>query len=148
MNTSMNLPAMQKIMMEFERQSDTMDMKVVTRYSAIFLPLKNCCFCVHSLMILSTPMQSEMMSDVIDGVMEDPEDEDESEEIVNKVLDELGLSLSEEAINKNHDKKMTPPSFSSTQTSQKSPLSFHTISRWSMPPVDSREPQSRRSLWL
>eukprot|EP00123_Amoebidium_parasiticum_P000360 comp10869_c0_seq1/m.5477 comp10869_c0_seq1/g.5477 ORF comp10869_c0_seq1/g.5477 comp10869_c0_seq1/m.5477 type:complete len:217 (-) comp10869_c0_seq1:702-1352(-) len=68
MNKSMNLPAMQKIMMEFEKQSEMMDMK------------------------------SEMMSDVIDDVIEDAEDEEESEEIVNKVLDELGLSLGQDLV--------------------------------------------------
>jgi charged multivesicular body protein 2A len=34
-----------------------------------------------------------MMDDVIDNVMEDADDEEETEEIVSKVLDELGLSL-------------------------------------------------------
>merc|ERR1712048_199425 len=55
----------QKIMMEFEKQSEIMDMK------------------------------GEMMEDAIDDVMGDEEDEDESDAIVNQVLDELGLQLND-----------------------------------------------------
>lgn len=40
-----------------------------------------------------------MMDDVIDNVMEDADDEEETEEIVSKVLDELGLSLEGEVCN-------------------------------------------------
>merc|ERR1712156_917278 len=57
MNKQMKLPEIQKIMMEFEKQSEIMDMK------------------------------GEMM--------EDEEDEDESDAIVNQVLDELGLQLND-----------------------------------------------------
>ena len=60
MNRQMNLPALQRIMMEFEKQSEKMDMK------------------------------EEMMSDTMDDVFEGENDEEESEEIVNKVLDEFG----------------------------------------------------------
>ncbi|KAI8076867.1 vacuolar sorting protein DID4 [Halteromyces radiatus] len=68
MNRQMNLPQIQKIMMEFEKESELMDMK------------------------------DEMMGDAIDDVMEEEEDEVESEEIVNKVLDEIGISLNQELI--------------------------------------------------
>jgi len=63
MNKQMNIPAMQKIMMEFEKQSEMMDMK------------------------------EEMMNDVIDGVTDADEEEEESEEIINQVLDEIGINL-------------------------------------------------------
>merc|ERR1712039_908250 len=53
-------------MMEFEKQSEIMDMK------------------------------EEMMSDTIDDALGDEEDEEESDAIVNQVLDELGLQLTDE----------------------------------------------------
>ncbi|RUP07377.1 hypothetical protein BC936DRAFT_140203 [Jimgerdemannia flammicorona] len=68
MNRQMNLPAIQNIMMEFERESEIMDMK------------------------------EEMMNDVIDDVMEEEDDAEESEEIVNKVLDEIGIDLNQELV--------------------------------------------------
>jgi hypothetical protein len=52
-------------MMDFERESEIMEMK------------------------------EEMMNDAIDDALEADEDEAESEEVVNKVLDELGLSMDE-----------------------------------------------------
>lgn len=66
MNRQMNLPKIQQIMMEFEKESEIMDMK------------------------------EEMMGDAIDDVVEEEDDEIESEEIVNKVLDEIGISLNQE----------------------------------------------------
>jgi hypothetical protein len=63
MNQSMNLPAMQKVMMEFERQSEMMDMK------------------------------EEMMEDCMDDMMGEEDEEGESEEILNQVLDEIGIGL-------------------------------------------------------
>lgn len=66
MNKQINMPQMQKIMMEFEKEADMMDMK------------------------------EDMMNDVMDDVMGAEEDEEESDMLVNQVLDELGLSLGEE----------------------------------------------------
>ncbi|KAF9164002.1 ESCRT-III subunit protein did4 [Actinomortierella ambigua] len=63
MNRSMNLPQIQKIMMDFEKENEMMDMK------------------------------EEMMSDTIDDAMEEEEDEEEEEAIVSQVLDEIGISL-------------------------------------------------------
>merc|ERR1719419_2055484 len=63
MNRQLKLPQIQKIMMEFERQSEIMDMK------------------------------EEMMNDAIDDVMGDEDDEEESDAVVSQVLDELGLNL-------------------------------------------------------
>ncbi|XP_780405.1 charged multivesicular body protein 2a [Strongylocentrotus purpuratus] len=68
MNTKMKLPQIQKIMMEFERESEIMDMK------------------------------EEMMNDAIDDVMEGDDDEEESDVIVSQVLDELGLSLTDDLV--------------------------------------------------
>jgi charged multivesicular body protein 2A len=66
MNKQLKLPQIQKIMMEFEKQSEIMDMK------------------------------EEMMNDAIDDAMGDEEDEDESEAIVSQVLDELGLQMADQ----------------------------------------------------
>lgn len=65
MNKQMKLPEIQKIMMEFEKQSEIMDMK------------------------------GEMMEDAIDDVMGDEDEEEESDAIVAPVLDELGLQLND-----------------------------------------------------
>ncbi|XP_052266031.1 charged multivesicular body protein 2a-like [Dreissena polymorpha] len=66
MNRQLKLPEIQKIMMEFEKQSEIMDMK------------------------------EEMMNDAIDDAMGDEDDEEESDAIVGQVLDELGLQLTDE----------------------------------------------------
>jgi charged multivesicular body protein 2A len=68
MNKQMNIPAMQRIMMEFEKQNDMMDMK------------------------------QEMMSDTMDDVLEQENEDEESEEIINKVLDEIGINLSSQLL--------------------------------------------------
>ena len=62
MNRQMNLPALQRIAMEFEKENDIMDQR------------------------------QEMMDDAIDDVT-GLEDEEESDEVVNKVLDEIGVDL-------------------------------------------------------
>ncbi|KAM9463309.1 charged multivesicular body protein 2a [Clarias gariepinus] len=69
MNKQLKLPQIQKIMMEFERQSEIMDMK------------------------------EEMMTDAIDDAMGTEDDEEESDAVVSQVLDELGLNLSDELSN-------------------------------------------------
>merc|ERR1719175_188646 len=66
MNKQMKLPEIQKIMQEFEKQSEIMDMK------------------------------EEMMSDVIDDAMGEDDDEEESDAIVTQVLDELGLQMTDQ----------------------------------------------------
>jgi charged multivesicular body protein 2A len=66
MNRQMNLPQIQKIMQEFEKQSEIMNMK------------------------------EDMMNEVIDDAMGEEDDEEESEQIVNQVLDEIGVSLNEQ----------------------------------------------------
>jgi len=62
MNRSMNLPALQRIAMEFERENDIMDQR------------------------------QEMMDDAIDDVT-GLEDEAEGDEVVEQVLEEIGVDL-------------------------------------------------------
>ncbi|GJQ87627.1 hypothetical protein Trydic_g17455 [Trypoxylus dichotomus] len=66
MNRQLNLPQIQRILQEFEKQSEIMDMK------------------------------EEVMNDAIDDAMADDADEEESDAIVNQVLDELGLQLGDQ----------------------------------------------------
>jgi len=68
MNRGLNLPAIQKIMNEFEKESSMMDMK------------------------------EEMMSDSIDDVMDEAEEDEEEEgdKILKQVLDEIGVDLSQQ----------------------------------------------------
>merc|ERR1719450_1044621 len=61
MNQKMNLPQIQKIMTEFEKQNEMMGMK------------------------------EEMMADAMDDAFADDEDEDEEENILGSVLAELGV---------------------------------------------------------
>jgi len=68
MNRQMNLPAMQRIMMEFEKQSEKMDMK------------------------------EEMMSDTMDDVFEEDDEKEETDEIINQVLDDIGINLSSQLV--------------------------------------------------
>jgi len=64
MNRQMNLPQIQHIMQEFEKQSEIMDMK------------------------------EDMMNEVIDDAIGDEDDEEETEAVVTQILDELGVQLS------------------------------------------------------
>jgi charged multivesicular body protein 2A len=67
MNRGLNLPGIQKIMSEFEKESAVMDMK------------------------------EEMMSDAVDDVMdEEEEEEEEGDKILKEVLDEIGVNLAHE----------------------------------------------------
>lgn len=61
----MNLPALQRIAMEFEKENDIMDQR------------------------------QEMMDDAIDDAT-GMEDEEESEDVVNQVLDEIGIDLGQQ----------------------------------------------------
>lgn len=63
MNKTMNIPGLQKIMMEFEKQNEMMEMK------------------------------QEVMDDMIDDTLADSDEEEETDQVVSQVLDELGLSL-------------------------------------------------------
>jgi len=64
MNRGLNLPGIQKIMNDFEKESSMMDMKET------------------------------MMSETVDEVMNEEEDEEEEgDKILKEVLDEIGVSL-------------------------------------------------------
>ncbi|KAK9131342.1 hypothetical protein Sjap_011829 [Stephania japonica] len=69
MNRRMNLPSLQKIMMEFERQNEKME------------------------------MTTEVMGDAIDDALEGDEEEEETEDLVNQVLDEIGIDINNELVN-------------------------------------------------
>eukprot|EP00762_Andalucia_godoyi_P001860 ANDGO_06021.mRNA.1 Vacuolar protein sorting-associated protein 2 homolog 1 len=64
MNKQVNMASIQKIMMEFEKQNEMMDMK------------------------------DEMMNDAIDDAVGDADDEEETEAVVSQILDEIGLDTS------------------------------------------------------
>jgi charged multivesicular body protein 2A len=68
MNRGLNLPQIQRIMNEFERESETMDMK------------------------------EEMMNDAVDDVMDDDleDEEEEGDKILKQVLDEIGVGISQQ----------------------------------------------------
>lgn len=67
MNRGLNLPNIQKIMNDFEKESSMMDMK------------------------------EDMMSDAVDEVMDQEEDEEEEgDKILKEVLDEIGVQLSQQ----------------------------------------------------
>jgi charged multivesicular body protein 2A len=63
MNRQVNLPAMQRVMMQFEKEGDMMEMK------------------------------QELMDDTIDDVMAQDGDQAAEDELVNQVLDEIGINL-------------------------------------------------------
>lgn len=65
MNRQMNLPQIQRVIHEFQKQTDMVDMK------------------------------EEMINDVMDDVFEEDTDEQESDQIVNQVLDELGIEMNQ-----------------------------------------------------
>jgi charged multivesicular body protein 2A len=69
LNRTMNVPAMQQVMMEFERQSEMMDMK------------------------------EDLMNDCIDDAFDEAEDEEESEAILNQVLDDININLNSQLAN-------------------------------------------------
>eukprot|EP00302_Diacronema_sp_CCMP2436_P015507 CAMPEP_0179875260 /NCGR_PEP_ID=MMETSP0982-20121206/23448_1 /TAXON_ID=483367 /ORGANISM="non described non described, Strain CCMP 2436" /LENGTH=208 /DNA_ID=CAMNT_0021767353 /DNA_START=87 /DNA_END=709 /DNA_ORIENTATION=- len=66
MNKAMNIPQMQKIMMEFEKQTDQMEMK------------------------------EEIMGDAIDDAFEQSDEEEEGDALVNQVLDEIGITMGQQ----------------------------------------------------
>uniref|UniRef100_A0A3Q2NZA0 Charged multivesicular body protein 2A n=1 Tax=Fundulus heteroclitus TaxID=8078 RepID=A0A3Q2NZA0_FUNHE len=78
MNRQLKLPQIQKIMMEFEKQSELMDMK------------------------------EEMMNDAIDDAMGDEDDEEESDAIVSQVLDENHLPSTGGSLSVAGGKKVEP----------------------------------------
>lgn len=92
MNRSMNLPALQRIAMDFERENDIMEQR------------------------------QEMMDDAIDDVT-GLDDDMESDEIVNQVLDEIGVEMNQtvRAVSDTHAIDLTNKP-SPTSSSAKPPL--------------------------
>ncbi|KAL6059988.1 ESCRT-III subunit protein did4 [Balamuthia mandrillaris] len=68
MNRRMNIPAMQRVLQNFEMQSEQMDMK------------------------------QEMMGDAMDDLFEEDDEEEQMDDIINQVLDEIGINLSAELV--------------------------------------------------
>lgn len=68
MNRQINLPSMQKTMMEFEKQSEILEAK------------------------------EEMINDAMDEMMDDSGEEEETDDIVNQVLDEIGINLESQLV--------------------------------------------------
>lgn len=66
MNRQMNLPNLQKIMQDFERQNEKMELTM------------------------------EVMGDAIDDALEGDEEEEETDDLVNQVLDEIGIDINQE----------------------------------------------------
>uniref|UniRef100_A0A6B2LHH7 Charged multivesicular body protein 2a n=1 Tax=Arcella intermedia TaxID=1963864 RepID=A0A6B2LHH7_9EUKA len=66
MNRTVNLPSLQNIMVEFQKQSEIMDIK------------------------------EDMIGDTMDDMFDDDEEEMETDEVVNQVLDEIGIKLGSE----------------------------------------------------
>lgn len=74
MNRGLNLPSIQRIMNDFEKESSVMDMK------------------------------EEMMSEAVDDVMDEEEDEEEEgDQILKEVLEEIGVDLSQQVSDKPHN---------------------------------------------
>ncbi|SSD62140.1 probable DOA4-independent degradation protein 4 [Saccharomycodes ludwigii] len=95
MNRSLNLPQLQRITMEFEKQNDIMDQR------------------------------QEMIDESIDDVMdadELDEEEEEADEIVNKVLDEIGVDLNTKLTTAPQD-TLEPASSSAVNEKALQPLS-------------------------
>jgi charged multivesicular body protein 2A len=69
MNKAVNVPAINKMMAEFEKEN------------------------------MKSEMMQEMMGDAIDDALEGEEDEEEEEKIVNQVLDEIGIDMQNEVPN-------------------------------------------------
>ena len=90
MNKQMNLPDMRSTMMNFEKQSVMLDMK------------------------------EELMNDTMDDMFDTENEEFESEEIVNQVLDEIGLSF----LTHTDELSSNIPSLTSNQSKVPSILSF------------------------
>lgn len=77
MNAQMRLPVLQKIMMEFQKQSEMMG------------------------------MSQELMGDAIDDALGEEDEEEETDNVVNQILDEIGISMSEQMPDVNHGKMRT-----------------------------------------
>ena len=87
MNKQMKLPEIQKIMMEFEKQSEIMDMKEEMMTDVIGMPNVAVSMTTELLTV-----QQHFLS-FSDDALEGEEDEEESDAIVTQVLDEVQVWL-------------------------------------------------------
>lgn len=78
MNQSLNLPSIQKITSDFERLSETQAIK------------------------------QEMFSESIDQVLADDNEADDTDELVNKIFDEVGLTFGESLVSAPRTKVLEP----------------------------------------
>jgi charged multivesicular body protein 2A len=81
MNRQINLPGLQQIMMEFEKQSAIMDMKDEVIQDTSMLSAIDA-------LIISNPL--------VEDLWDDEGEEEETDDIVNQVLDDLGIKLESE----------------------------------------------------
>ena len=80
---------MQRIMMEFERQSEIMEMKEETiGDTSTFKSLRFWLIAVTHMLVLAA----------VDDMMDDEDEEEETENIINQVLDEIGINLNSELV--------------------------------------------------
>jgi len=68
MNRTMNMPQLQAVMREFQKQSEILGMK------------------------------EELFGEAIDSTMNDEEDEEQTEQVVNQVLDEIGITMGQSLV--------------------------------------------------
>lgn len=92
----MNLPELQKIMQEFMKQSEMMNMK------------------------------SDMISDSIDDTFDTVDDQAESDQVVAQVLDELGIQFNESMIQAPNGKNIVSNTTSSSSVQETQPDSLET----------------------
>jgi len=78
MNRTINLPSLQQIMMEFQKQSEIMDLKEDT------------------------------IGDTMDEMWESDDEEAETDDIINQVLDEIGIKLESELVDAKPVAKQVP----------------------------------------
>lgn len=103
MNQQMNLPRMQQLMMEFEAQNSKMEMK------------------------------QEMMDEVINDALDGDEMDAESEDVINQVLDEIGIKLAQDLVDAPSGKAAAAP------VRQAIPVAATTAADLPSPPSDSSE---------
>src|SRR5690606_7631341 len=78
MNRQINLPGLQNIMMEFERQSQIMDMKQ------------------EIIDDTSTFLFATVTNFLVEDMWDDEGEQEETDEIVNQVLDEIGINMNKD----------------------------------------------------
>jgi ribosomal protein L17 len=83
-NKAMNVQKMQETMMQFDKESTAMDMKEEISKLLDIIDVER----------LNQFIKLRIVNDTLDGVMEGSDDEQEGEDIMNQVLDEIGIDFS------------------------------------------------------